>query len=73
MFFKLLNQRLYQAQNFGRNDQKENRILNQDFPEAWINYRFSTLLFNPKKDIYRRCIYGIYLFEKDLFIAYGKR
>ena len=32
-----------------RTMQKENRILNQDFPEAWINYRFSTLLFNPKK------------------------
>lgn len=28
---------------------KENRILDQNFPEAWNNYRFSTLLFNPKK------------------------
>ena len=29
--------------------QRENRIINQNFPEAWNNYRFSTLLFNPKK------------------------
>ena len=29
--------------------QRENRILNQNFPEAWNDYRFSTLLFNPKK------------------------
>jgi radical SAM superfamily enzyme YgiQ (UPF0313 family) len=29
--------------------QKGNRILNQDFPEAWKDYRFSTLLFNPNK------------------------
>lgn len=29
--------------------QRENRILNQDFPEAWNDYRFSTLLFNPEK------------------------
>jgi radical SAM superfamily enzyme YgiQ (UPF0313 family) len=38
------------------NLQKENRILNQDFPEAWNNYRFSTLLFKPAqmsiKDVY---------------------
>lgn len=36
--------------------QKENRILNQDFPKAWNNYRFSTILFKPKqmsiKDVY---------------------
>jgi radical SAM superfamily enzyme YgiQ (UPF0313 family) len=29
--------------------QRENRILNQDFPKAWNDYRFSTLLFKPKK------------------------
>ena len=29
--------------------QKENRILNQDFPEAWNDYRLSTLLFKPVK------------------------
>jgi hypothetical protein len=29
--------------------QRGNRILNQDFPEAWNDYRFSTLLFNPEK------------------------
>jgi radical SAM superfamily enzyme YgiQ (UPF0313 family) len=41
--------------------QKENRILEQTFPQAWEDYRFSRILFNPAKmsieDIYEGYAY----------------
>ena len=47
--------------------QKENRIINQNFPQAWEDYRFSRLQFNPAKLSIEEVYEGYAYIKKDYF------
>jgi len=47
--------------------EKENRILKQNFPEAWNDYRFSRILFKPMKMSIEEIYEGYAYLKKNFF------
>lgn len=51
--------------------QKEGRILNQNFPQAWTEYRLSRLVFKPAKMTIEEVYEGFHYLRKSLYSFYG--